>query len=288
MKNKIKSPLVYTINMNKPQALRIGGYMVLLIFLGGSLFTAIAGKPDGLPFNPAIAMVVYLATIALHELIHGLFFKVYGGKPKFGVGLMYYVMPYAYATAHGQPYTFRQMLVIGMSPFVLICAAAIAVALNEPGLTQYASVAFVGNFAGAVGDMWLMRQVARFRRLNNLMFVDLKNGIAVHGKGPQAKALVATMRKLDDSESKGAKLSIIAVKSLAVLLGVTLLIPIVLNTLSFTGHILIGPQAFPLFEMNTSDKAQSVQLNFIPLILASVLFAVVYTAIAGGKRKPLS
>ena len=271
--------------MNKPQALRIGGYMVLLIFLGGSLFTAVAGSTDGLPFNPALAIVVYIATIVLHELIHGLFFKLFGGNPKYGVGVMHYVLPYAYATAHGQPYTYRQMVVISMGPLILICLGAVAVAIAAPSLAQYASVAFIGNFSGAVGDMWLIRQVSRFRNLKSAMFVDLKNGIAIYGKGEKTKALVAKMRKLDDAENKTAKISIVWVKTFAVLVGITLLVPILLNSANFVGHILIGPQSFPLFEMNTSVKSQSVHLNFIPIIFASGIFAYTYNLVINKKSK---
>lgn len=271
--------------MNKPQALRLGAYMVLLLFFAGALFTAIAGKSEGLAFNAVIAMTVYVAIIILHELIHGLFFKLYGGKPKFGVGLMYRVLPYAYATAHGQQYTFRQMLVIGMSPFVLICAAAVVVALAVPSLTQYAAVAFIGNFAGAVGDMWLMRQIARFRSLSNLMFVDLKSGIAVHGTGGRAKELVAKMRRLDDAESKTARLSVLWVKAFAVLFGFVILVPLILNAVSFNGYILIGPQAFPLFELNTTVKSQTVLINFAPLVVASGVFAFTHNNIVRKRVK---
>jgi len=103
--NKIKTPLIYTIGINKSQALRLSGYMVVLVFLGAGLFSSVTGGGNNGALNPVVAIIVYFAAIAAHEAVHGFFFKVFGGNPKYGVGLMYYFFPYAYATSPGQPYT---------------------------------------------------------------------------------------------------------------------------------------------------------------------------------------
>src|SRR5206468_6687775 len=99
-------------------------------------------------------------------------------------------------------YGLWQMLVIGMSPFVLVCAAALGWAFAFPAMAPYAAVAFVTNFSGAVGDMWLMRQVLRFRTMKGLTLVDFRNGLAVHARAPRAKA-IATRAQAQSAGSAG-------------------------------------------------------------------------------------
>lgn len=286
VKNITKTPLIYTIGINKSQALRLSGYGTILLFLAASLFSSITGSSNNGVLNPLVALIVYFAAMAVHEVVHGFFFKFFGCNPKYGVGLMYYFFPYAYATSPGQPYTLKQMSVIGMSPFFLICTLAVFVAIFVPSTAPYAAIAFVGNFAGAIGDMWLMRQIWRFRKLKNLVFVDLKNGIAVHGTGNAAKPVIAKLQKIDNPESTTVKVIMAWITSSLVIGTLAMLLPILLALFKFSGHILIGPSQFPLFEYVSTDKTSSFQLGFLPILVGSFIFAVLYIWIRN--RKPLS
>jgi hypothetical protein len=282
---KTNTPLLYTIGINKPQALRLSAYGMVLLFLAASLFSSIIGSAGNSSLNPLIAVFAYLLAMAAHEAIHGVFFRIYGGRPKYGVGLMYHFFPYAYATSPGQPYTLKQMLVIGMSPLIIICGLAVLAAFLIPSITPYAAVVFVGNFAGAIGDMWLVRQILRFKKVKDLVFLDLKNGIAVHGKGSEAKPVIEKMKQLDNPNTPAAKVTKVWITSALVISGVAVFMPVIFALIAFNGHVLIGPSQFPLFEYEATDKTSSYQLGIFPILIGSLVYALLYTFIRRRKSK---
>lgn len=280
MKNsKTKSP-IYTISINKVQTISMAVYGTVLLFLGGSLFSAITGNNNSGISSPLIALLVYLIAVAAHEAVHGFFFKVFGGNPKYGVGLMYRILPYAYATSPGQAYTLTQMIIIGMSPFFVICAIAVFVGILFPITAPYAAIAFAGNFAGAIGDMWLMRQVWRFRKVKNLALVDLRDGIAVHGSPSGAESVIAKLKQLNDPLTTRAKFKKVWLSSSLIVIGSAMFALILLNLLKFNGHILIGTSEFPLFEYVATDESSSFQLGVLPIVVGMFIFSVVYTWVA--------
>lgn len=130
--SKQKLPLLYTISINKPQSIRLAAYGTVLFYLAFGLFSWLTHHASDHSFNPLISLAVYFVAMAAHEAVHGFFFKVYGGRPKYGVGLMYYFFPYAYATSPGDSYTIRQMFIIGLSPFFVICTLTVGVAVIAP------------------------------------------------------------------------------------------------------------------------------------------------------------
>lgn len=272
---KIKAPLIYTIGVNKPQSIRLAAYGTVLFFLAAALFSSLIPNSNQ-PFNPLIGIIVYFLTMAAHEAVHGFFFGVYGGRPKYGVGLMYHFFPYAYATSPGQPYNYNQMVFIGMSPFVVICVLAFGSAAALPSLASYAAIAFIGNFSGAVGDMWLLRQIMRFKGVSDLQFVDLKSGIAVYGSGDKGKKAAAHMAELDNDTSKVNSVVSKWLTSAAIMVLVSALLPILLAIVNFNGHILVGPSQFPLFEYINSAKQNSFTLNPLPIVFGALIFALIY------------
>ena len=102
------------------------------------------------------AMLVVLITIIVHELIHGMTFKLFDYKVKYGV-----IMPFAaYAMADKQFMRRRDYFIVGLAPlFVINTVSLLIFFLRIPLLSDIAYVAIVFNTAGAVGDIWLASKI---------------------------------------------------------------------------------------------------------------------------------
>jgi hypothetical protein len=120
-----------------------------------------------------INIVSYCVVLPLHELIHGLAFSFWGGKPYYGARL-----PIAlYCSAKNQVFPRNYYLVIGLAPVVVITLAGIIFTLLSPTLSPYILLATVGNLSGAAGDIWVVR---RLRTLPSSTLVeDLETGYRV-------------------------------------------------------------------------------------------------------------
>ncbi len=270
-----QAPHIYTIGINKPQSLQLAAYGTILLFLSAALFSSL-NPSSNQQINPIIGLTVYFITLAAHEAVHGFLFKIFGGEPQYGVGLMYKFFPYAYATSPGQPYGYYQMILIGLSPLFVVCTIALVVAALVPSLASYAAIAFVGNFAGAIGDIWLMGRLVRFRGANNLTFIDMKNGIEVHGSGDKADKIVKIFSVTDNPDTKKSKFMSRWLTSAALLVLVSSLLPFILSVLQFEGKILIGPEQFPLFEYVNNSQEKSFTFNPWPMVIAGLAFALIY------------
>lgn len=101
----------------------------------------------------AVVVLAYFLLLIVHELIHGLFFKIFNptNKVKFGVKLKAMM---AYATSPGSLYSRKQMFVIGLSPFVGISLGlTVMFALGWLSPLLYVVLA-AGHAAGCVGDFY--------------------------------------------------------------------------------------------------------------------------------------
>jgi hypothetical protein len=98
-----------------------------------------------------------LVILPIHELIHGLAFLFWGGKPFFGAKL-----PFAlYCGARQQIFPRNYYLVVGLAPLVIITIAALILTLFFPLLASYTLFANLSNFSGAVGDVWVATRIAQ-------------------------------------------------------------------------------------------------------------------------------
>jgi hypothetical protein len=88
--------------------------------------------PDWRSFSPLLALgsllVALPATFVAHEAVHGLVFRAFGGRPRFGAG-MTYGMPYFYAACPGQWFVRDRFLIVGLAPLVILDAAALLLML---------------------------------------------------------------------------------------------------------------------------------------------------------------
>ena len=115
-------------------------------------------------------IVSYIVVLPLHELIHGLAFLFWGGKPYFGAKL-----PLAlYCGAKDQLFWRNHYLVVGLAPLVVITLAGALLTLFAPVLASYVLFATVGNVAGAAGDVTVAARL--WHRDSRLLVEDTEAG----------------------------------------------------------------------------------------------------------------
>lgn len=99
----------------------------------------------------------YFVILPIHEVIHGIVFAFWGGRPHFGAK-----WPFAlYCGAREQLFRRDQYLVIGLAPFFVITLAGIIFIVLSPMLASYSLLAIIGNVSGAAGDLWVAERLRR-------------------------------------------------------------------------------------------------------------------------------
>lgn len=130
---------------------------VPLIVIFGALFAGLGYLIKGnfefdfSVYNFVLILGIYLLSILVHELIHGLFFKIFNknGKVKFGTknGLVY-------ATSPNSLYSKKQFYIIVLAPFVVLSTLfTIALIFDVFELVEYIIIATV-HASACVGDFY--------------------------------------------------------------------------------------------------------------------------------------
>lgn len=259
----------YLITLNKTQSAQLAMYSLVFLFLSAGLFEAVIGhKTNGISGlgSVAISILVYFGTLIIHEIIHGISFILFGGKPSYGTGFIG-ILPYFYTTTKNHRFTLRQMYVIGLSPFVLLSCIGLIGAYLLPQYTNYWAVAFISNFSGSVGDLWLMMQIARFHGFSDVKVEDLKNGIAVYSRNKDVQKLG---KQLNDKKFSSFGIHFVwgSIAVAIIIMAVSLLGPI------FQKQLLIGPETFPLVSYKISAKNVEFSLNIFAPIIGGFIFAL--------------
>jgi hypothetical protein len=269
---------VCTLSLTRSVAVRLTGYGTVLFFIALGIILSLSGSTSytvgsgaALTISGLAVVVVYVVTIVLHEAVHGFFFWVFGGKPQFGVGSIGWFCPYAYATAPGVPYALGQMVVICLAPFVVLSAASLALMWLAPGASTVAAVAFVTNFSGAVGDLWLVRQLWRFRGCRELSMIDTMDGTAIYS--PDLAAARAAARVA--ATEQGNLLSRLVLRWIIATGAMLMLVSPLTIAMSLLGaeSVTIGPPQLPLLEFHGSSGGLSVSIDLNAIIPAGFLFA---------------
>jgi len=264
---------IYSISLNKSNSMRLAVYGTILMFLSISLFNSIFSTESGA--LSLSLLVVYLLTLVIHELIHGLFFKLFKGSPTFGVGVQYF-MPYAYASSVGDKFTYRQMSVIGLSPFVLISAATLLLGFIIPAWVPYLAVAFVGNFSGAVGDLWMWTKLQKFRGISDVLIEDQAKGLAVYSDNNSAAEIARKMTTKEEKLDHSNNFTSTWLRAFFGFLVLAMFAPLALSTLGFGGNVQIGPDWLPLVSYidNLDTKEFSLEINFLGPIIAGLMYSI--------------
>ena len=121
-------------------------------------------------------IILPIATFGLHEWVHGLAFRAFGGTPHYGVG-MKYLLPYAYATAPGQLFSRNAFLVIALAPLIVLNSLALLLLSLFPQLAWLGWVVVL-NTSGAIGDLWTAATICRYPA--SVKVEDRESGFAIY------------------------------------------------------------------------------------------------------------
>lgn len=269
----VSGEMVYVIGLGRAVALRLASYSMVLAFLAAGVFSALTGGSNsGIRsidwVQPVLYLAVYFGVVVAHELVHGLFFRIFGGNPQYGAGFKYF-LPYFYATSPDDAFSVRQMIIIALAPLLTISTSSLLLAPLFPSLVSYLAVAFIGNTAGAVGDLWMTSRLIRFLPIKDARVFDLADSMAVHSRDVRAGKIAKQLSAKDRRPSGfiehwiGATLVIFAAGMLA-----GFIVPI------FTDNLLIGPPQLPLMAFERTSKGGTWTFNSLPPLLAGFVFAI--------------
>lgn len=147
---------------------------IFFIFLFGTLINALKYNTN-LDFNIigiGLAMILYVVLIIVHELIHGLFMKLFKPTAKVKFGFEKFV---AYATTPGTRYSRNQFLVILLSPFILLTGSLFLLVVFKIIHPMIFVIIGALHAGGCVGDFYMSGLVLKFEK--GVLVEDTKVGI---------------------------------------------------------------------------------------------------------------
>ncbi|WP_069802891.1 DUF3267 domain-containing protein [Thermogemmatispora onikobensis] len=175
----LEPPLLYPLTLLSFLLLFIGlagfGALALMALSWRSLHGWSAGRADLLHLLMWLAVSggVYLVLLPLHELLHGLVFRFWGGRPYYGMRL-----PVAlYCGARGQLFWRNQYLTVGLTPCLVLSLLLALLMWCWPAIAPYLVLAGAGHLSGCAGDLlaiWLL-----LRYPSHLCIEDTEAGFRV-------------------------------------------------------------------------------------------------------------
>ncbi len=109
---------------------------------------------------------------AMHEAVHGIVARLFGARPKYGVGA-----GFAYTTFR-EPVRPVPYLAIGLAPLLAISIVGVLILCAWPFAPGQTIIFLVGNGAGAFGDLWVAMKVLQLPR--ECLICDLADGFAYY------------------------------------------------------------------------------------------------------------
>lgn len=161
-----------------------------LYILLGFAFTYLAIHIGKLPVNNSfriqdigflirvigICLAGVVATIVLHELVHGLTMMWCGARPRFGA--LWKALAF-YATAPKYAFQRNSYILVALAPLVgLSCLSILGMFfLRGTGWVALLTLCAILNGGGAAGDLWLVSIALRYPK--TVYIVDERDGIRV-------------------------------------------------------------------------------------------------------------
>jgi len=270
------------LEMSKEVVVTLIGMGTLALFAFGfffsALYTLFTGKVgfnfDFTSGTILISVALFIGTVVLHELIHGVFMSKYGGKPRYGAGIAY-ILPYFYATTK-TAFLRNQFIVIAIAPLVVISLVGIGLMAAFPSLAHWIFIPFVVNASGAVGDLWVTRNVLRYPK--HVLLEDRKTGLIIYGKETDKTMNISTT----GFGSRFFKVFILCFFALGILMGIAPIVLDILGVESFT----IGPtnSLYTIFEFHSPEKGFDFTLHPLPILAISVIAGLVYAIIKNDRN----
>ena len=123
-----------------------------------------------------VAIIACIGVTLIHEGLHGLFFKIFGGDVKFGVAKSS-LGPAPYATSLTYLPRSRFQLV-GLAPQLLTIACLIGLLTSPPPMVAVGLIIVAaGNLGGGCFDLYTVKWLNRFPREYKVL--DIKDGVKV-------------------------------------------------------------------------------------------------------------
>jgi len=273
------------LEMSKEVVVTLIGMGTLALFAFAFFFTALYSQFTGkVGFNfdftsggtILISAALFIGSLVLHELIHGVFMTKYGGKPSYGAGIAYFILPYFYATTK-TAFRRNQFIVIAIAPLVVISLAGIGLMAAFPSVAHWILLPLVVNASGAVGDLWVTRNVLRYPK--EVLLEDRKNGLIIYGRETDKPLNISAT----GFASKFFKVFILCFFALGLLMGTAPMALDILGVESFT----IGPakSLFTIFDFHSSAEGFGFAFFPLPILAISVIAGLVYAIIKTGKPR---
>lgn len=280
---KIIMKKVEKITINKQQSYALTIQSIILFFIGGAIFRASIGS-EGFTKVGLWGIVVYVMAVAIHELLHGVGFLIAGARPRFGVGIAG-IIPVAYATTSTKLRVSR-MLIVAYLPLVVLSAVCIFIARQFPEYQTYALIAFVGNFAGAVGDLWIASKLWKYLPYKDVLVLDSKSGCDVYSNNPNASIKGAKATKKSKRKSSFSKNW--AICSLVIMV-IQFLSPPILLFLGFNNNFTLGFSEFYLFkiESKANEGSMVATINLLTPLIVGLILALVIQSTKSRNSKAL-
>ncbi|AFZ01765.1 DUF3267 domain-containing protein [Calothrix sp. PCC 6303] len=263
-----------------PAILLIWTTLSLFLFIitasGASWYYAIIHKQtasfsiksaEGGAWQGIIGLVVLLAitfvTTIIHELVHGIAFATFGGSPRYGLKVKYF-LPLAYATSPGNIFRRNAFIIISLAPLVVIdvvCLLMIAIFPQAPWLIWV--IAF--NTSGAIGDIWIAVQLLRCPK--SIRVEDREESIAIYAPlnvTRQELPFAITGKNRFSSSIKNV-LNIAFMTFALVLISGFLLVPI-LKILEIPSFV-IGNNYFLIIRWENTTKGFGFEFTFLYFVI---------------------
>ena len=119
-----------------------------------------------------VVALLSVATIVVHELVHGLAYRLLGYRVQYGLALN---MGAAYAAAFGQFQSRRDNLVVALAPLVVFTVVLTPLLAGPLPVALAAFLVFVVNTSGAIGDLYLAWRLLRMPEGALLYDVDARH-----------------------------------------------------------------------------------------------------------------
>lgn len=216
-------------------------------------------------WNQALSLLLFavLTTIIIlpHELLHGLAISYFGGTPRYGAEIAYFVLPYAYATTDTR-FTRNQFIVIALAP--LVGLTVIGVPLMIAFEWSWLVVPLAANAGGAVGDLWMVLTLLGYP--SHVRVEDSTTGMRILGRKNDQRIGHSVTAFAWDAVT-GA-----AVASVGLLVVIGLFAPIVLPALGIESLALGQPETPTfVFAFESGPRGFSSNVGFGALVLGGVL-----------------
>lgn len=181
--------LIYEVNImeNKKVVVWLNIFAFLLILPFLHLFSFICFSITGIQevqfyfglWETLFLFLFMMVLLSIHELIHGLFFKVFMPQNKVKFGFKW-KSGMAYATSPGSLYSRGKMLIIGLAPFVFISLGlTVALVMGWISPIVYTIIASL-HAAGCIGDFYYTYLLLIKFGKGNILVEDTETGLLIY------------------------------------------------------------------------------------------------------------